>query len=112
MFEKVPIIKFQLNYPVCGDPTTSIILSAGLTSSVARTAGIFNVFPGHNTSYWCFKLSSSKLHVDRAVLNSQRSTMSERSSLNAVQISSVGGGAGSKKKINKNKVLEVFCNRN
>jgi len=36
------------------------------------------------------------MHVDSAVRSSQSKTISERSSLKDVQMSSVGGGAGSK----------------
>lgn len=53
--------------------------------------------PGHADSYWCLRLSNSYVQVLKACRNSLRSTKSERSSLNALQISSVGGGAWSEK---------------
>lgn len=70
-------------------------VASSLEGGTAKTDGIFSVFPGHAVSYWSFKLSNSHVHVVKAARSSLSNTKSDRSSLNATQISSVGGGAGS-----------------
>lgn len=72
-----------------------MVVDSSLDAGTDKTDGIFNVFPGHAVSYWSFRLSNSHVHVVSAARSSLSRTRSERNSLNATQISSVGGGAGS-----------------
>lgn len=75
--------------------STPVVNESSCVGGTARTAGIESVLPGQAVSYCNFRLSNSQVHVVKAARNSLSNTKSDRSSLNALQISSVGGGAGS-----------------
>lgn len=74
---------------------SSFVDGAAITAGIFNVSGTFNVLPGQAVSYCSFRLSNSHVHVVNAERSSLSSTKSDRSSLNATQISSVGGGAGS-----------------
>lgn len=75
-------------------PVERVAVSS-LDGGTAKMAGMLNVLPGHAVSYCIFKLSSSHVQVVNADRSSLSNTKSDRSSLNATHISSVGGGVGS-----------------